>query len=180
MRSKTWLRAAALVAAVGIWAGLASGGPEGGKPSEGQKAPSFAATSMTGEQVKFPEDYKGKLVLVEFWATWCLPCRAQIPHLKKTYDEYHDKGFEIVAVSLDASKRVAADRVKSFVDGHEMKWTQIYDDAAPIAIKYGVNAIPAAFLVDGNTGEVIATGSATKGEALGKNVKVQLEKIKKS
>jgi thiol-disulfide isomerase/thioredoxin len=69
--------------------------------AKGQKAPAFQTKTVDGKTVNFPADYKGKLVLLDFWATWCPPCRAELPNVISAYNQYHDKGFEIVSVSLD-------------------------------------------------------------------------------
>jgi thiol-disulfide isomerase/thioredoxin len=97
--------------------------------------------------------YRGKVVLVDFWATWCGPCRASIPHLKKLYEQYHEKGFEIVAPSLDRSSEPLVEYVKE----QEIRWPIIFngEEPSPTADYYGVMAIPTTILV-GSDGRVIA------------------------
>lgn len=103
--------------------------------------------------------WRGKYVLVDFWATWCPPCVGEIPHIKRVYDRYHDQGFEVVGVSLDRSR----ERLQSFVATNQLPWPEIfYDDPAlragahPLAIKYNIDSIPRSFLLD-REGRVIAT-----------------------
>lgn len=103
------------------------------------------------------ESLKGKVVLVDFWATWCGPCVAELPHVKAAYEKYHDKGFEVVAVSLDSD----VDELKSFVKQNSLPWPQIIfgkdEDRGwnnPLSRKYGIMGIPATFLVD-QTGKVV-------------------------
>ena len=128
----------------------------------GKVAAAFEATTMTGETVSFPADFKGRLVLLEFWATWCSPCVASIPHVREAYQELAPRGLSVVGISLD-SPRVAEDRVREFVSRKEMKWPQVYTGAGRIASQYGVQAIPALFLVDGDSGEIVAGGRQLDG-----------------
>jgi peroxiredoxin len=133
----------------------------------GQKAIRFTAKTTDGQEVSFPSAYAGKLVLLDFWATWCGPCIAELPHLTKGYEKFHDQGLEILGISLDQPN--AGEKVASFTREKNMPWRQVYDGkywSAEVANLYGVDSIPRAYLVDGDTGEIVATGSSLRGETL--------------
>jgi alkyl hydroperoxide reductase subunit AhpC len=114
----------------------------------GAPAISIAATSYQGRKIRFPQDYKGKVVLIDFWAAWCNPCRMEMPNVIKTYEELHKKGFEIIGVSLDNEREKFQGYLR---DNSKMEWPQLYDGKywmSEYAKLYAVNSIPATFLVD--------------------------------
>ena len=111
-------------------------------------------TSTTGEEVDLAK-MKGKVVLVDFWATWCGPCIAEMPNVIAAYNKYHGKGFEIVGISLDQSK----ESLDAYVSENKMAWPQYFDGKgwqSDIAGKFGISSIPATFLV-GKDGKVVAS-----------------------
>jgi thiol-disulfide isomerase/thioredoxin len=143
--------------------------------SAGQKAPIFKVKTVYGKPVDFPADYKGKVVLLDFWATWCPPCRAELPHVVAAYQKYHNKGFEVLSVSLDESMQGPA--LLQFVHDHDMTWPQIYDGQywrAAVAVEYGVQAIPCPVLVDGDTGTILAVGVDALGASLDHKIETTL------
>ena len=111
-------------------------------------------------------------MLLDFWATWSPPCRAELPKAVAAYEKYHEKGFEIISVIVDHSKQGPA--LLQFVKA----WRQIYDGKywkSAIVLKYGVRAIPCPVLVDGDTGVVIATDIGALGHNLTKALKTALD-----
>lgn len=131
------------------------------------EAARFEATSTAGTAVHFPEDFKGKVVMLDFWATWCGPCIGELPNLTQVYKELNPKGFEVLGISLDSER--TQDKLAQFTKDKGMPWTQICDGKgweAELAKLYGVRAIPACFLVDGSTGKLLATSRELRGAAL--------------
>jgi peroxiredoxin len=120
----------------------------------GQKAPDFTLNDVNDNPVSLSSKIGTKLLLVDFWAAWCNPCRQENPNVVKIYKEFHKKGFDVFGVSLDRRKE---DWVEA-IAADKLTWThvsdlQYWDNAA--ARLYAVNAIPANFLLDEN-GVIIA------------------------
>ncbi|MYD46373.1 MAG: TlpA family protein disulfide reductase [Gammaproteobacteria bacterium] len=114
----------------------------------GQRVPEFSLANYDDEDVAL-FDLLGErdMVLIDFWASWCGPCIADFPELKKLYSAYSDEGFEIVGVSIDDNM----EDWKEGVEEHELPWVnlgELKDWNGPVAVSYGVSAIPAGFLVD--------------------------------
>lgn len=129
----------------------------------------IAFTGMKGEKIDVAA-MKGKVVLVDFWATWCGPCVAELPNVLKAYDQYHSKGFEIIGISLDSDKA----KLEKFIADKKMPWPQDFTGdgwKTSLAQKFGINSIPATFLI-GKDGKVAATN--LRGSALEAAVKKEL------
>lgn len=118
---------------------------------------------IEGKQVSLAE-MKGKVVLIDFWATWCGPCVAEIPNVVAVYNKFKDKGFEIIGISLDQDK----DALTKFVKEKNMPWPQYFDGKGwqnEISQRYGIESIPAMWLVD-KDGKVVSTEARSGLEAL--------------
>ena len=128
----------------------------------GQKAPDFTSNDVNGKPVALSSKIGSKLLLIDFWAAWCNPCRQENPNVVKVYNEFHKKGFDVFGVSLDNTKEAW---VKAIADD-KLTWTQVSDlqrGNSAAAVLYSVNSIPANFLLD-ETGKIIARN--LRGEAL--------------
>jgi thiol-disulfide isomerase/thioredoxin len=141
----------------------------------GAKTPAFSAADIDGRTVTFPGDFKGRIVMLDFWATWCGPCMQEVPVLAAVFTKYKDKGFDVLGISLDSGDQMA--RLRSVMKEKGMVWRQICDGKewdAGIAQQYMVDSIPRAFLVDGDTGQILAAGVALRGSSLQETVTLAL------
>ena len=116
----------------------------------GKDAPEVESVTLEGKKVKL-SDYKGKVVLLDIWATWCPPCRAMIPHERDMVKGMKDKPFVLVSVSADDEK----DTLVKFLEKEPMPWTHWWDNGAenPVLKKYRVRAFPTLYLID-HTGKI--------------------------
>jgi len=148
----------------------------------------IAFTAVDGRKVDL-KDLRGKVVLVDFWATWCGPCIAELPNVKKVYADYHDKGFEIVGIALENAKLVPDDTPEQAAAKHEkakqvlseftalndMPWPQYYDGKFwknDISTRYDIASIPAMFLID-QEGKLVTT------EARGPKLEAEVKRLLK-
>lgn len=116
--------------------------------SPGMEAFDFVMNDVTGEAVRL-SSFKGRFVLIDFWASWCGPCRENHPDLIAAYKAYKEKGFTIISISIDTD----VNKWKSAIEKDKMTWTQTSDlkgDKGAVYLQYGITSIPANFLIDPN------------------------------
>jgi peroxiredoxin len=131
----------------------------------GTKLPEFSVTTLDGTTVS-AADYRGKVLLIDFWATWCTPCIVELPVLKQAHADYGAAGFEILGISVDEDP----DKLRSFIESEGMTWTHVHDlswtprgKPEELANRFGVRQIPHTILVDPE-GTILATN--LRGEAM--------------
>ena len=128
----------------------------------GNAAPDFALPTMAGDTLRL-SDLRGHVVILDFWASWCAPCMGEMPVMKEIYEKYHDRGLEIVGISLDDKR----DRWVNAIEKEGLAWRQVSSlegrDGCPVARLYQVIGIPKLYIIDGE-GKIVAND--LRGEAL--------------
>jgi peroxiredoxin len=121
------------------------------RPARAKLAPEFTLSALGGERISL-RDLRGKLVLLNFWATWCPPCKEEMPSMERLYRRYQPRGFTILAVSIDRGGEAA---VREFAKAHGLTFPIGLDPKVDVANLYGVRALPSTFLID-KTGHTVA------------------------
>jgi peroxiredoxin len=135
----------------------------------GDPAPDFVLTDLSGEQHQL-SDYKGKGVFLNFWGTWCEPCKEEMPHMEKMSKEYKDQ-VEVLAVNVGESEF----QVKTFAEQYNMTFPTPIDKSKEVQKAYGVNPLPVTFMIspDGKVADIIVGGLVEEDQ-----VRTLFEKVK--
>lgn len=149
MTARQQLAVVLLVAGVALAAvtlGRQALGSELAPVGTGVRAPDFAARTLeTPPRVQRLSDYRGQVVLLNVWATWCVPCRAEMPSIQKLYETFASRGFKVVAVSIDDSG--ATDGIRAFTREFGLTFEVLHDPAGAVQQRYQMTGVPESFLI---------------------------------
>ncbi|MCX5800254.1 MAG: TlpA disulfide reductase family protein [Candidatus Eisenbacteria bacterium] len=116
----------------------------GNAPREGRVAPDFELSSLEGQKISLSQ-FRGKIVILDFWATWCKPCRLELPHFVALYEEFGNDALQIIGVSLD---QVGSDEVASFVKEWKIPYVIVMGNGEVTKSYGGIKGIPTTFVID--------------------------------
>lgn len=133
---------------VGLYVGTQTIGEEFYDVRVGSEAPGFNAVDMASDagELKTLSDYRGKVVLLNIWATYCGPCKVEMPSMEQLYQSFRDEGLDVVAVSVDAPNM--ADDIKQFVKDYELSFDVLYDENNLFRSVYRYTGVPETYIVD--------------------------------
>ncbi len=159
MNKKILLIMVIALLAVGIFSGCGGNNPQKNNPAKNSTAestnlaPDFSWKDSSGKIVHL-SDLRGKVVLLDFWATWCGPCKMTIPHVEALYEKYKDKDVVVIGIDLDTAAH--RNDVINFIKTHNMHYLVISDAKGTVASEYGATSIPHFFIID-KKGEIAFT-----------------------
>jgi peroxiredoxin len=138
--------------------------------SVGKKAAEFALPDVNGEEVAL-QSFRGKVVLLNFWATWCGPCREELPELDRVQEKFRKRGFAVVAVTVDNE----LENIRSFLKKYSLKLQALWDRRKKVADAYAVEKMPSSYLIDRN-GVIRFVHHGYNPEAL-KRIEVEIDEL---
>lgn len=160
--SKNWSNWLAIMLALAwIWVSRApANNTTAGKipaPQTGFLAPDFELNNLSGKSISL-DSLQGKVILINIWATWCPPCRAEMPAMQKVYEEYHGQGFEILAINSTIQDSLA--KVQPFTGEYGLTFPVLLDEKGEVTRLYGVVSLPSSFFIgkDGIIREIVIGG----------------------
>jgi len=112
--------------------------------TNGKPAPDFSLPALDGKKINL-SDYRGKVVLVNIWATWCAPCVEEMPSMQQFYNEFKGGDFEILAVSIDT---LGLEVVAPFMENHKLTFPALLDPQGTVKTPYGITGVPESFIID--------------------------------
>lgn len=141
--------------------------------TENKAAKNFILETLEGDKIISLEDFKEKPIVVNFWATWCGPCKQEMPFLEKTWKEYQDKGVVFIGIDVMDDRENA----QEFIEKLGISYTNLYDPSGKISNSYGVVALPATFFIDKNGDISVKHYGSFLGKAAEESFKSYLEDI---
>lgn len=145
-KRRYWLRVSllavfALLLGFALYQTVLSGKPD--VPEQGEQAPDFTLQTLEGEEIRL-SDYRGKGVLINFWASWCEPCKSEMPAIERRYQKFKEKGFEVLAVNTGESDL----SVKGFVRGYNLSFPILLDPDKEVTLeRYHIGPLPSSIFV---------------------------------
>lgn len=138
------------------------GEPRTGRPEVGQPAPAYRGATLSGDTLDL-RDLRGRPVLLNLWASWCVPCRTETPYLQALHERYRERGLEVVGVSVD--NRTARNAVHDFVEEFGVTYTIVHDPEGRALDTFSALGLPATFVLDGEgTIRFLRIGPVVEGE----------------
>ena len=138
-RRRTWLLVAGLTLVLGAFAGSSALAAK-----RGEDAPAFSGTSLFGADTLNLEDYRGKVVYVDFWASWCPPCLTSLPLLEELQREFGAKGFQVLAINVDRDP----DAARGFMQKRKITYPSLSDPEGELPRRFGLETMPTSYLID--------------------------------
>lgn len=149
MRTRPWDSRALLALGLLIFLAPGSVPADDIRPAVGHRAPDFALHDLNARTVRLSEISRKKAILLNFWATWCVPCREEMPTMERAYRAYRGRGLEILAISVDVGHEAAvAVAMKRFMTELKLSFPALLDPEWKVVTQYRVVGLPATFLID--------------------------------
>lgn len=140
----------------------------------------FETRALNGELIRVPQDYRGKIVVVHFWASWCPACVYELPHWVAAQRTFKDRGVAFVGIPVDRNRALSLEAVRTKAAQAGMTWPQSFVDAPTLSLKFQIKSLPAVFIVEGDTGRVLSQGKSIRGENLARELEALVKRLRPS